>query len=327
MGRRRVITWLVLFGLLVLAFAGTVVVLNSTLYSANGFVGSYLAALSRHDVDAAVDLATTGDKPGGHPAATARDLLDPRALGELSDIHLVSDTDAGGGTHRVRYGYRASGTAATTTFTVEHTGARLGFFSTWRFTTSPLGVFSITPEHDADFTVNGLAITSARAANTARDYLVLTPGRYVLGHRSTYFTATAVPVVIAHSGGRTSAAVDIQANPAFVKEVQKQLDAYLLKCTAQKVLLPTDCPFGHQISDRIVGLPTWSMSTYPPVTIDPTTTEGTWQMPKTVGQAHLTVKVKSLFDGTMSTFDQDVPFTVSYRITFEPDGSLRIDGQ
>ena len=86
MGHRRiVITWIVLGSLIIAAFAGTVIALNATLYSASGFAGSYLAALSRHDVSAAVELA--GAAPAGEKLS--RELLDSRALGELSNIRLV----------------------------------------------------------------------------------------------------------------------------------------------------------------------------------------------------------------------------------------------
>jgi hypothetical protein len=36
--------------------------------------------------------------------------------------------------------------------------------------------------------------------------------------------------------------------------------------------------------------------------------------------------VQSLFDGTISTLDEDVPFDVSYRISIGPSGALIIDG-
>src|SRR6185312_15339665 len=78
MGQHRVaVTWAVLGGLLLALFAGTVLILNATLYSASGFAGSYLAALSRHDVAAAVELAGPPSASGG--AKAGRDLLDPRA--------------------------------------------------------------------------------------------------------------------------------------------------------------------------------------------------------------------------------------------------------
>jgi hypothetical protein len=322
---RVVTTWLVLFGLLVAAFTGTVIILNSTLYSAGGFVGSYLAALARHDVGAALELAGPGSAAGSDTAAD--DLLDPRALGELDDIRQVSDIDQGGGVHEVSYSYTfGSGDAHRTTFTVKYDGTRFGLFSNWRFSSSPLGVLSVTPKHEASFTVNGLQVAST-GPSIAKVFLALSPGRYLLGHSSSYFTAESVPVRLVDAGGSTAAAVDIRANSAFTKQVQKQLDSYLKQCATQQVLLPTDCPFGKQIADQLDGLPAWSMTSYPVVRIVPGNVPGTWSVPEAPAAAHLTVRVRSLFDGSLSTVNEDIPFSVGYLITFKPDGGLVITGE
>jgi hypothetical protein len=334
MGHRRiVITWVVLGGLMVAAFAGTVIALNATLYSASGFAGTYLAALSRHDVSAAVELAGPASLAGGEKAG--RELLDSRALGELSDIRLVGDTAQPDGRHRVTYSYSLTGTGpsgstsnttGTTTFTVERAGTRMGLFSAWRFTTSPIGALTITPRHDAAFTVNDMYLSST-GPDVPRSFLALAPGNYLLGHDSDYFTAKPVPVPITRAGVTTKAAVDVQANSFFTKQVQKGLDGELKKCAIQKVLLPTGCPFGKQIGDRIEGAPAWSIVRNPVVRIAPGGTPGTWQVPQTEGAAHLTVHVRSIFDGSVSTFDEDVPFTVSYLISFKANGQLVITGQ
>jgi hypothetical protein len=69
------------------------------------------------------------------------------------------------------------------------------------------------------------------------------------------------------------------------------------------------------------------MAEYPVVTIIPGEEPGTWLMPVTEAAAHLVVDVQSLFDGTVTTFDADVPFSISYVITFQADGSLYIVAQ
>jgi len=51
--RRLTISWMIGFALLVGAFFGAVAILNSTVYSAHGFVSSYLDALNRHDATTA----------------------------------------------------------------------------------------------------------------------------------------------------------------------------------------------------------------------------------------------------------------------------------
>ncbi len=322
MERSRLTAWLVALGIVVLAFAGTVVTLNLTVYSASGFVASYLDALARHDVTGA--STTVGVTL---PASGSRALLRADALGGLTNIHLVSDTGRADGSHRLIYSYSAAGTRGTTTFTVRPNGAHLGLFTAWRFATNPATLLSITPEHAGAFTANGVDLTPQAGANQATRYVVLAPSAFVLSHSSTYLSAPKKTILVSTPGLTASTAIDVQANAAFVAQVQNQLDLYLKKCVTQRVLQPTGCPMGQQITDRVQDAPAWSMVTNPKVTILSGSSAHNWIMPATPGTAHLVVTVKSIFDGTVSKFDRDVPFTVAYSITFQGDGSLLITAQ
>ena len=44
-----------------------------------------------------------------------------------------------------------------------------------------------------------------------------------------------------------------------------------------------------------------------------------WAVPPASGVAHLSVQVHSLYDGSVSTFEQDVPFEAGYLIAFVGD--------
>jgi hypothetical protein len=50
-------------------------------------------------------------------------------------------------------------------------------------------------------------------------------------------------------------------------------------------------------------------------------------MPPTGAAAHLLVDVRSIFDGSVTTFDKDVGFNASYLVTFSPDNQLIITEQ
>ena len=319
--RREIITWSVVLVIILAAFGGTVLILNASLYSASGFVRGYLDSLARHDADGALELAGTG------AAGDASDeLLVAAAMGDLSDISLTGDSVDAQGTHTVMYSYLAGGVTGTSTFRVVHKGTLLGLFSTWGFETSPLGVIQLTVEHDSQFTANGVTLQSP-TPNEPAPYLVFAPGTYDISHASTWLQAKKLPVTVTEPAAAVRAQLDIEANAAFGKQVQKEVDAYLDDCATQTVLLPTGCPFGESMGNRIVSTPTWRMTTYPAVVILPGPTTGQWTMPGTDGTAHLVVDVKSLFDGSVSTFDEDVPFSVSFVITFLPDGELNIAGQ
>jgi hypothetical protein len=318
--RRAVITWVIVFGAILAAFGATVLVLNATLYSAAGFVQSYLDALARHDADGALDLANVtiaGD--------ASDELLVAEAMGELGDIHLIGES-SDGGVHRVTFGYSAGGVDGESTFEVERAGALFGIFSSWRFATSPLGTLEITVQHDSGFTANDLTLVAPQQDRPA-PYLVFTPGTYELSHDSKFLHADTVAATSTDPAVAVPASIDVQANAVFVKQVQDELNDYLDECVTQEVLLPTGCPFGEEVGNRIVSTPTWSMTSYPQVTIIPAGQPATWLMPPTGAAAHLVVDIKSLFDGSVSTFDEDVPFSASYLITFLPDDELLITAQ
>lgn len=313
--RRR---WTLVFIALALAFAATIVVLNSTLYSAKGFVGAYLDALARHDANGALGMA------GVRPEANANDaLLRPQTLGDIGTVDFVSDTDAGGGTHSVVYA--VGGTPIT--FEVRYTGMRLGLISTWSFSTSPTAVLEVTPVSTASFDANGVTLTGQNGPSVESPFSVMVPSVLALSHSSVYLEAAAETVRVTVPGTVATASVTPKPSARFVSTVQKELDRVLDECATQQVLQPTGCPFGERIENRVVGTPKWSIAAYPKVTIVPASAPETWEVPSTPGTAHLTVEVQSLFDGTLSTYDQDSAFTVGYVITFTSGGGLSIIGQ
>jgi hypothetical protein len=319
--RREIITWSIVAAVIVAIFGGTVLVLNSTLYSAGGFVRSYLDSLARHDVDGALDLGGTivaGD--------ASDELLVADALGDLTDLQLVSDDADAQGIHRVVYSFTSGGKTGQSTFSVRPQGTLLGLFSQWRFESSPLGVLQVVPQNGTSFTVNGVKVQTSQP-NLPVPYLVFTPNTYELASKSQYLEAAPTRVTSSQPGAAVIASVKLLPTDAFVADVQKELNAYLDDCATQQVLLPTGCPFGEEIANRIVSTPAWSIAHYPKVTLVPGTDPGSWLMTPTDAAAHLVVDVKSLFDGTVTTFDEDVPFVSSYLVTFLPDGELLISAQ
>lgn len=316
--RHTVVIWMALFGVLIGAFALTVIALNATIYSATGFVSSYLHALERHDLTGAMDTAGVRGS-----ARVSSDLLVPDALGTVSDVSITSDIDQGGGIHFVRYSARVGGVDVDGEFQVLQGENRFGIFSTWSFLESPMGLLRVTPLHDSSFSVNGVDLTSA-GPSVASSYQVLTPGAFTVSHTSRYLTAEPVVATVTRPGSTVPVVLDIQASSFFVKTLQQQMDDFLDECATQEVLFPTGCPFGHEVSNRVESTPKWTISKYPVVTIEPGSEPGTWIVPETQAAAHLVVDVRSLFDGTLSTFDEDVPFSVHWVMTFSGD---RIDIQ
>jgi len=293
-----------------------VLILNSSLYSASGFVRAYLDALARDDAEGALELAGFTDSTDASAELLTRD-----AMGELSGIRLIGDESDASGLHHVVYAWTADGVAGQSTFEVRRTGTLLAFFPTWSFETSPLATIELDVQHDDRFSANGLELVTPNE-NGPASYLAFTPATYEFTHETEFLTANPETVTATTPGSVVPAKLDVQANAKFVAAAQAAVNKALDDCTTQKVLLPTGCPFGQEISNRIVTDPVWSMITYPVVAVDPGAQLGQWRMPPAAATAHLVVDVKSIFDGSVSTLDEDVPFTVGYTISLLPDGEI-----
>lgn len=315
--RHIVVIWLVLFGVLIGAFAVTALTLNSNLYSAGGFVSSYLQALQRGDLDEV--LATAGVIK---TAGVSTELLQSNSLGSIDEFTITSDIDQGSGVHLVSYRATLDGLPGAGVFEVLQRENHFGIFTTWAFLRSPVSELRITPLHDASFSVNGTPVVSPNGPSVAASYQVLTPGVFTLTHDSQYLTATPMSTTITRPASIVPIVLDIQASPSFVTGIQKQVNEFLDECASQEVLFPTGCPFGQGISNVVDSVPNWRISQYPEVRIEPGNDPGTWVVPEAAAEAHLTVDVQSLFDGTVSFFDEDVPFGVSWVMTINGD---RID--
>ncbi|MCX7522821.1 hypothetical protein OSC27_11100 [Microbacterium sp. STN6] len=332
---RAVIGWSILAALLIAALLATIGALRQTTYSPAGLVRAYLSALNDQDARAALALPGVPISKAeltavGTHGSPSHELLRGDILPRIDDITVMGDTAGEHGRHRVSVAYTLDGTPARSTFTLERTGSIAGVLPTWRFATSPITVARITVEHASTFSIGGHRLdlrAATRAASASftgsADYLVFTPGLLRLSHDSALLTSRTETTVVSRPDSLAKATVTARPTDAFTERVQTQLDDYLDSCVTQPVLQPTGCPMGAEIDDRVVGAPAWSMVAYP--TVHLTAGDDAWVMPSTEATAHLTVKVQSIFDGSMSTRDTDEPFTVSLtRVTIAPDGSLAI---
>jgi hypothetical protein len=326
--RRAVVVWSLLAALLLGAFLGTVASLNQGTLSAHGFVRTYLDALAREDSRDA--LATPGVVL---PDEGSRALLDARALPGLDDVRLVSDEPAGGGERAVTYAYTLPSGPGSTEFRVRERPAALGLFARWEFATSPVAAVDLELRHASTFTANGLPVQAtaggAAAEGGGSAYLVLAPGSLTLDHASEHLQAEDAEVAVTEPGSVVPARVDAEPTPELVDSVRSEVEAYLTECTTQSVLYPSGCPFGKSIRDRITAPPVWTMAAMPEIALQPASDDPAdldWVVPPTVGTAHIKVPVRSLYDGSVKDLDEDVPFSVSWRVSVDETAGVRIQG-
>lgn len=318
-------------GVATLLFAVVVIILNLTVFSPSGFVTTYLQTLGQRDVSDALDMPGV-DLPGQVTKdSAAAALLRPNSLALIDDIRTTDDVDLGGGVHRITASYRLEGAESesqrgVSQFTVTDNGAPFLVFRSWRFSVSPVAMLAVQVANGASATVGTAPLTpqelgADEAAFTARaEFPVLVPGLVVLSHKSHYLTGIVVPTLLETPGGTRTATVAAAPNTAFLGAVTTSIHSFLDACATSTSLFPPGCPFSKRISDRIVGTPVWNITAYPPIGI--LSASDGWVLTQSGGMAHIKVDVRSLYDGSVTTLDEDVPFQIDYRVNLAPDGRI-----
>jgi len=291
------------------AFAAAVIILNATVYSPAGFVRTYVDALVRKDPTAALSLA--GPMPS---SSSLDDLLTEEIMTDL-EIRDIVELPETGPRHLVEVRYTAAGRDARAEFEVERTGTILGFFTQWGFARTPLVQLDLQVLHAREFTANGVRRVTP-AADATRTYLAFTPGAITFEHESELLTAPPHTLVFGSPSRPASVTIEAAANDTFTELVREQARTYLDECAEQRVLYPVGCPFGQDIADRLATAPTWSIRTYPTVTLRPTTTYGEWAVPPADGVAQIEADVRSIYDGSVTPFEAPVSYRVGYVVTF-----------
>lgn len=319
--------------LLIAALGAGAVTVYQQFYSATAFVERYLGYLSNGraaDALAVPGVAVDSSQleAVGLPTTSSDALLRSSVLRSLTGVRTVSEDEAADVT-TVTVEYTAGGLATSTAFTVEQAGW-IGAAPAWRFARSPLAVIELAVEGAMSFTVNGFEIDKRQVSpdgvetdpSATLPLLVFAPGAYTVAVDTPL--ATTPEVAVLADVPLENVSVDLRAAPTerFVAVVQERVDDFLEQCAAQQVLQPTACPFGFFVQNRIEAPPVWSIVQQPAVRLEPD--GANWRIPPTPATAHISVGVRSLFDGSLRQVEEDVPFRMQGTITVQPDNSVSI---
>ncbi len=314
------------------AFAGAQL-LYREFYSPTAFVERYLAMLADGRTGDAlavpgVSVDSAELETAGLPASASDALLRSAALVALSGVEVVSET-TDGATTEVTVEYKAGPYPGRTTFDIERDG-QIGLAPTWRFARSPLAVLDLTVLGSMSFEVNGFEIDKRQISPEGADadplaampLLVFSPGLYSVSVDTPISATPGVAVLSDSPLHATKVNVQAEATKEFVGVVQERVEGFLSECATQDVLLPSGCPFGFPVEDRIASTPQWSIVQQPAVSVEPD--GANWKIPAVDAVAHIEVDIRSLFDGSVRQVSEDVPFRMTGAITVLPDGSASI---
>lgn len=289
----------------------SVILVNRSLFSPEGVVRSYFAALEIGDASSAraIPGVVSPDLDSDQLVLLQTATYIPPSQVAVSVARVVGDEAT------VDASFVVGGTKERATFTLVAEPPLLGIFEQWRFAAPPLGQLQVTVAHDTGFQVGELGEVdirsypggSAEAFSASATFPVFVGVGYDVYRKSALLTAAHQKVTIADTGLH-EVALDVSTTPRFLAQVQTAVDEALAKCAAQTVLMPTGCPFGYATENRWVGDATWTIATSPRLTIVPG--EESW-LATGNGIAHISGTVQSLFDGSSSPVEADQEFILS----------------
>lgn len=331
---RLLITWLVVGVMLIVSAFAAIGALNRDVYGPGAFVGSYLSELAAKDAASAlampgVELSTKELDAAGLPEGSSQALLRSATLGSIDQLAEVADEEVGDGVHEVTFSYEAGGVYGESTFVVAPNGTRFPLIPTWKFEVSPIAVVNLSVEHTTSFSVNGFDVDTRAVAPAEQkpafdnivNLQVFTPGSYTFETSTDLLVSEPEKVLVDVPSDMHEAAVVAGPTEEFIEKAQEAVNAHLDSCTEQVVLQPTGCPFGIEIDDRVDGEPAWSMDEYPEITVE--AGAESWLIPTTTGSAGIDVDVQSLFDGSITKYNDDVTFSMSGQVYLLSDGGMQ----
>ena len=289
------------------ALAFAIVVAQTT--SPDAHVARYLEALARDDRASAARLA--GLQPTA--ALPLGDEVEP------SIRRIISVTPERDGTVTVLAEYGDEGDAERVPFSLEPAPPLLGFIPSWAFEQSPVTTLDVGSDHHDQITVGEQVVTTAAAGQTAR-VRVFIPARVTVRLQDPLLRAESVSVRMT-TAVQTPVILAVEPSARFARSVQQHIDRLLDECATQTVLLPTGCPFGVEIDDRVINSARWQLTESPAISLTTGERAGVWLISGD-GEARLMVSVQRLFDGTIDERDDRVAFAVRGEVVFQPDGPV-----
>jgi len=315
------------------ALAATGAVLYRDLYSPTAFVTRYLDLLSQgRAVDAlavpGVSVSTLELERAGLPRTASEALLRRDALAPLTDITAISEEESDGITS-VTVAYSAGPHHGTSTFRVERAGW-IGVAPSWRFAQSPLAVIDLTVRGAMKFRINGFDIDKRQISPDGVDadplaavaLLAFSPGLYSISVDTAISESPGVAVLSDKPQAQVPVTIQTEPTQEFATVVQEKVESFLTDCATQQVLQPTGCPFGMQVANRIVELPTWSIVDQPTVTLAPDGAD--WAIRRTQAIARIEVDIQNIGTGVIERVDEEVPFFIDGTVTILADGTASI---
>lgn len=274
-------------------FLGVIAILNATVYSPEATVMRYLSALE-DGRQADVEEIVWGDSVSLAydivvPADPADRPLHPSIVEKFraaDTVLITARVELGGKKMNVEFA-----------LTKEPSWSPL---TSWNFSLRPVGIIDVVSTAESGASVNGAA--------GSKGSLVYYPSIATVAAPSPWFDTRPQKVLVDTLGRDYTVSLDLTPSTTLHKDIDVAVREYIDDCAAQKTLVPKKCPFAGFTAMAIADGPTWTIDTYPTVSI--VEKNGQWHVS---GDGKVRLKVSLVDFATEKTekYSEKMSFTIS----------------
>jgi len=290
---------------------GGVLALNASIYSPSRFASDYLSLMAAGEWSAAAELAGVSE---------AVDVL-PLESALISDVTISRWQHVGENDVVVQADFLLDEESQRMLLGLTRAGRTLGVFDRWVFSEPPLAQLSAQVAGIPQVVINGVVVAPGTTVSA------LVPGRYGVSAKTQWIESDTETLDLTEVDQSARVTLAVSPTTSLEDEVRGALVEYLAECASRGVLQPASCPFGTTVTDRLEGIPTWSISVSPAVALALSRTGESAEVGAIGGVATVTGTIQSIFDGSLRSLNRDISFSISGVVTeLDSDSpALRID--
>ena len=197
-------------------------VVNSTVFSADNTVKSYLSAIASGDYDKANGISDPQVANGKRTLLTNAASKGDKTT--ISNQRIISATDNADGSRTMRISYTLGGKSMTDILTVAPNGSKFLIFKNWNITTPLVKEISVYASPAiTNFTVNGVKVgaKNATASDSGTYTFKVYPGSYTVEPvTSKYLTADSTTLTTSFE---SSASISAEPTDALADEINAKI--------------------------------------------------------------------------------------------------------
>ncbi|WP_193095875.1 hypothetical protein [Brevibacterium sp. FME17] len=242
--------------LVIVLTVAAVPLLNLTVYTPARAAEAYISAIEHADAERAFSYLSS-PTPSSTLALNHDVLSAAPDLPRDAEAKTVSIDDDHA---KVSLSYVLSSQTQTVDLSMVKLPAAAGLFDRWVIEQKKWPTLDLQVEGSSTATVNGYGV----AAGTVP---VLFPATYLVGFDATYLKSKPERAEVIAPTDTAQIALSPEPTAKLEQAVNKQVSEHLHKCVKAKTLYPSDCVFGYDTDNEILGDVKWSLVREPRVSL------------------------------------------------------------